>query len=132
MTRYQWLLIVIVAGLVGMHHMVHLDAAQTTPMTLVAGLESSSTGPARSVTTLHADPDSMAAQTGCCDPMDTVGHCCLAVLTAIAALASALIFVAARRRPLRPGRLLTAISAGAVRGPPTGCAGLTQLCVLRR
>jgi hypothetical protein len=64
--------------------------------------------------------------------MDMVEHFCLAVLTAAAALAAALIVAVARRRPLEPGHLLAAVSAVAARAPPIGCVRLTQLCVLRR
>lgn len=137
MSRHQWLLIVAISfGLVGMHHLVHADTDHTTPM---------ATAPAAH--TGHADPDPaapnpgeaqptsasiVAPQAGCCDPMDMVGHFCLAVLTAITALTAALTFAAVRRRLLEPGDRLATISAVAARAPPIGCAQLTQLCVLRR
>jgi len=133
-TRRQWLLIVaIAAGLVGMHHLVHARVVRTMPMALASATH-----------TGHADSDPVvvglvaatstpvvASPADCCDHMDMVGHFCLAVLTAITALAAALILAAARCRPLEPGHLLAAVSAVAARAPPIGGARLTQLCVLR-
>jgi hypothetical protein len=74
----------------------------------------------------------VTSQGDCCDPMDMVGHFCLAVLTALTTLAVALIVAVAQRRPAAPGDLLVDVSAVAARAPPVGCAGLIQLCVLRR
>lgn len=137
MTRHQWLLIVAIAfGLVGMHHLVHAHTDHTTPMAMASAPH-----------TGHADPDPaapnpveatltsasvVAPQADCCDPMDMVGHFCLAVLTAITTLAAALIFAAVRRRLLEPGYLPAIVSAVEARAPPIGCARLNQLCVLRR
>jgi hypothetical protein len=138
MARHQWLLIVaIVAGLIGMHHLVQAPPVHMTSLTMASATH-----------TEHADRDraglkpvevrSMstsvaASQPDCCDSMDIAGHCCLAVLTAaIAALAAALIMAAAQRRPLEPGYRLAAVSAVAARPPPIGSARLAQLCVLRR
>jgi hypothetical protein len=91
----------------------------------------------------HADPDPagmhpveassvVTSQPDCVDPMDMVGHFCLAVLTAITTIAAGLIVAVARYRPREPGYLLAALSAVAARSPPVGCARLSQLCVLRR
>lgn len=135
MTRYQWWLIVfIAAGLVGMHHLVDAPTVQTMPMTM-----------ASATPIQHADPQPVeinpvettsrsvvAPQTDCRDPMNLVGHSCLAVLIAVIALATALIFAAAWHRPRESGHLLAAVSALGARGPPPGCPRLTQLCVLRR
>jgi hypothetical protein len=130
MIRHQWVLIVaIAAGLVGMHHLVH---AQTVhPMAM-----------ARATPTGHADPDPAganaieprstsvgASQADCCDPLNMVGHFCLAVLTTITALTVALIFAG---RPSELGRLLAVLSVLAARAPPTGSVRFSQLCVLRR
>jgi hypothetical protein len=135
MTRHQWLLIVaIVAGLVGMHHLVQAPPVHMTSIAMASATH-----------TEHADRDRaglkpvevrststsvMASQPDCCDSMGMAGHCCLAVLTA--ALAAALIMAAAWLRPLEPGYLLAAVSAAVARPPPIGCARLAQLCVLRR
>jgi hypothetical protein len=135
MTRYQWWLIVFIAvGLVGMHHLVDAPTAQTVPMTMASAT------PIR-----HADPEPVginpveatsravvAPQTDRCDPMDLVGHFCLAVLIAITTLAAALIFATAWHRPREPRHLLAAVSALGARGPPLDCARFIQLCVLRR
>ncbi|MEO7194382.1 MAG: hypothetical protein ABIZ05_06105 [Pseudonocardiaceae bacterium] len=144
MIRYQWFLIVaIAAGLVGMHHLVQPHTAHTMSMTMATSPESS----LMSVTpTAHAHPGPMGGNTvgarsnstsvvtsqpDCCDPMDTVGHCCLAVLTAITAFAASLVFAVAWRRPGELGHLPAALSALAARSPPTGSVRFTQLCVLR-
>ena len=134
-TRYQWwLTIFIAAGLVGMHHLVHAPTAQMIPTTM-----------ASATPIQHADPrpvginpveatltSVVASQTDFRDPMDVVGHSCLAVLIAIVTLAAALIFAAAWQRPREPGHLLAAARALRARGPPLGCPRFTQLCVLRR
>lgn len=94
MNRHQWLLIVVIAaGLVGMHHLLLVCTAQTMPMDMATGsgsrpimVSSMSATPI-----VHADPspagtNSVAAssvvtpQADCCDPMDMVGHFCLAPL----------------------------------------------------
>ena len=95
MTRRQWLLIVVIAaGLVGMHHLLVVCTAPTMPI----GPGSSPVMVAPMSTTLQrADPapagtnavgasSVMTSQGDCCDPMDMVGHFCLAVLTAITTL----------------------------------------------
>jgi len=146
MTRHQWLLIVvIVAGLIGMHHLLLVCTAQTMPLAIATGFGSSPTSvPPMSATPIqYADHDSagmnaveasstLTSQADCCDPMDMGGHFCLTVLTAITTLASALIVALARRQPAEPGHLLVDVSAVAARAPPVGCVRLTQLCVLRR
>ncbi|MDQ2790909.1 MAG: hypothetical protein DLM60_04060 [Pseudonocardiales bacterium] len=137
MIRHQWLLIVaIAAGLVGMHHLVADPAGHTMPMMVATDSGSTSIPTERS----HAGPvgvnpvvprlvsiSVVVSQADCC-----VGHCCVAVLTALTGLATALILVAAWRRPSEPGFLLAVVGALGARGPPTGCARFTQLCVLRR
>ncbi|MCA1696438.1 MAG: hypothetical protein LC749_17910 [Actinobacteria bacterium] len=146
MMRRQWLLIVvIVAGLIGTHHLMLVCAAHTMSMAVATSPGSSPiTVVPTSVTPIqHADPDPArmnpveatsvaASQSDCFDPMDMVGHFCLAVLTALTTVAAALVFAVVRYRPVEPGYLLVNLSAVAARGPPVGCAGLTQLCVLRR
>jgi hypothetical protein len=126
------LIVVSAAGLVSMHHLlVHTE--HTMPMTMASATHTGHTGPdPAGVNSVEARSTSVASQPDCCDPMDMVGHFCLAVLTAVAAFAAALIVAVARRRPLEPGHLLAAVSAVAARAPPIGCARLTQLCVLRR
>jgi hypothetical protein len=120
MMRRQWLLIVvIVAGLIGMHHLVLVCATHTMPMAVATSPGSSSiTVVPTSVTSIHhADPDLarmnpveatsvVASQSDCFDPMDMVGHFCLAVLTALTSLAAALVFAVVRYRPVEPGYLL--------------------------
>jgi hypothetical protein len=92
MARYQWLLMVAIAvGLVGMHHLVHTHPAHT--MTSAIHPDSAGASPSAVLST-----SMMGSGTDCCDPMNMVGHLCLAVLTAIAALAAALIVAAAWRR----------------------------------
>lgn len=136
MTRHQWLLIVAIAfGLVGMHHLVQAHTAHAMPVALPSATHTGDIDPdpvgAHPVEVRSTSTSVVASQAGCCDPMDMVGHPCLAVLTAITALAAALIFAAAWRRPLKPGYLLATVSAVAARAPPIGCTQLTQLCVLR-
>lgn len=135
MTRYQWWLIVFIAvGLVGMHHLVHAPTARTVPMTMASAtpIQHADLGPV-GINPVEATPSAVVApQTDRCDPMDLVGHSCLAVLTAVTALAAALIFAAAWHRPCEQGHLLAAVSALGARGPPLDCPRLTQLCVLRR
>lgn len=129
MARHQWLLIVaIAAGLVGMHHLVPAHAMSTT-MASATPTEHAHAAPIE--VTPVAVTSTLVPHADCCDPMNMVGHLCLAVLTALTALVAAMIFAAVRRRPLEPGHLLAAVSAVAARAPPIGCAGLTQLCVLR-
>jgi hypothetical protein len=146
MTRHQGLLIVVlVAGLVGMHHLLIVCTGHAMPMARATRSESSSmTVPPTSATPIqHADLDAagknpveasamVTSQADCCDPMDMVGHFCLAVLTAITGLLAALIVAVARRRALASGHLLVDVNAVAARAPPLGDARLTQLCVLRR
>ncbi|MGH3777722.1 MAG: DUF6153 family protein [Pseudonocardiaceae bacterium] len=135
LARHQWLLIVaIVAGLVGMHHLVHDDAAHPMPMTMasVTPTEHVHPAPAPIRVTPVAVTSTLVPHVDCCDPMNMMGHLCLAVLTAIIALVATMIFAAVRRRPLEPEHVLAAVSAVAARAPPIGCARLTQLCVLRR
>lgn len=134
MIRPQWLLIVIVAaGLVGMHHLVHAHSEHTKAIYYP---EASATP------TVHPRPAPIgvtpvvlaspaAPQADCCDLMDMVGHFCLAVLTAVTVLIVALIFAAIRRRPLKPESPLATVTAVAARAPPDGVPRLTQLCVLR-
>lgn len=147
--RYQWLLIVaIAAGLIGMHHLVAGHGGQEgqsahTPMTIAAGpglslmsptpTEHSHAGLAMNpvLARVAANPV-LASHPCCCDPMDLVGHCCLAVLTAMTALAAALVLVTAWRRLWEPGHLLVGVGAVPARAPPTGSVRFIQLGVLRR
>ncbi len=132
LARHQWLLIVaIAAGLVGMHHLVHADTAHATPMTMASAMPTEHIHPAPIGVTPVAMTSPLALHADCCDPMTMMGHLCLAVLTALAALAAAMIFAVASRRSLGSGHLLAAVRAVAARAPPTGCPRLTQLCVLR-
>jgi hypothetical protein len=144
-TRHQWLLIVVIAaGLVGMHHLLLACTAQTMPIALATGSVSSlmMVPSAGATPILHAAPapagtnsveasSVVTSQADCCDPMDMVEHFCLAVLTALTTFAAALIVAVAQRRPAEPGDLLVDVRVGAARAPPVGCAGLIQLCVLR-
>ena len=141
MIRRQWLLVVaIVAGLVGMHHLI---TGHGMPMATAtgSGSVSMSAAPAEhshagrlGIHPVEARLVSSSAgmsQADCCGSMDMVGQCCLAVLTAVTALAAALMVAAVWRRVREPGYLLAALSALGARGPPIGCARFTQLCVLR-
>jgi uncharacterized protein DUF6153 len=125
MARHQWLLIVaVVAGLIGMHHLACAHAEYPTAMVSAAHLG-------------HIDLDRagsaavVALPAGCSDHMDMIGHLCLAVLTAITSLAAALIFAAIRAWSPESGHVLAAVSAGAARAPPIDGARFTRLCVLR-
>ncbi|MGH3935689.1 MAG: DUF6153 family protein [Pseudonocardiaceae bacterium] len=130
MIRPQWLLIVVIAaGLVGMHHLVHVHSAHTKAMANAMPTAHPHPGPIGVTPVALASP--AAPQADCCDPMNMVGHSCLAVLTAITALVVALILAAMRRRPLKPGSPLATVIAVAARAPPDGGPALTQLCVLR-
>lgn len=121
MIRHQWLVIVVIAaGLIGMHHLVHVHTGH-------AG----HSHPAPIEATPVAVTSTVASHAGCCDPMDMAGHFCLAVLTAIAALIVAVALVTMWNRALRPRSRLATISAVAARAPPIGGPRLTQLCVLR-
>lgn len=135
MTRYQWWLIVFIAvGLVGIHYLVDAPTAQTMPMTMASATPIQHADPEPvGINPIEATPSAVVApQTDRFDPMDLVGHSCLAVLTAVTALAAALIFAVAWHRPREPRHLLAAVSALGARGPPLGCPRLIQLCVLRR
>jgi hypothetical protein len=141
MTRHQWLLIVaivaIVAGLVGMHHLVHAPPVHMTSIAMASATQTEHADRNRAglkpLEVRSTSTSVVASQPDCCDSMDMAGYCCLAVLTAaLAALAASLIMAAAQRRPLEPGYLLAAVITVAARPPPTGCARLAQLCVLRR
>lgn len=140
--RRQWLLVVaIVAGLVGMHHLItgHGMSMAVTPD---SGSVSMSAAPTEHSHASHLGIHPVEArlvsssagmsQADCCGSMDMAGQCCLAVLTTVTALAAALMVAAAWRRVSEPGYLLVTLSAPGARGPPTGCARFTQLCVLRR
>jgi hypothetical protein len=143
MTRHQWLLIVVIAaGLIGMHHLLLVCTAQTMAMATGSGSSPTMVAPMSVMPIEHAGPDSagmnpvgatsaVTSQADCCDPMDMVGHFCLAVLTAITTLAAGLIVAVARRQPVEPGYLLVDFRAVAARGPPAGCARFAQLCVLK-
>jgi hypothetical protein len=102
MTRYQWWLIVFIAvGLVGMHYLVEAPTAQMMPMTMASAtpIRHADPKPVR-INPIEATPSAVVApQTDRFDPMDLVGHSCLAVLTAVTALAAALIFAVAWHRP---------------------------------
>ncbi len=125
MARHQWLLIVAVAaGLVGMHHLVHVPAAHPIAMVSAAPIGHAGLDRAGSTAAVALPADR-------CDHMDMVGHLCLAVLTAITSLVTALIFAATRARLLEPGHVLAAVSARAARAPPIDGARFTRLCVLR-
>ena len=135
MIRQQWLLIVVIAaGLIGMHHLVHVHTGHIGHMQPMAM--------ARATPTEHLHPTSIGAtpvavtsplvsHADCCDPMAMAGHFCLAVLAAITTLVAVLIFAAMWRRPLKPTYLLATINAVAARAPPIRSPGLTRLCVLR-
>jgi hypothetical protein len=120
MIRHQWLLIVVItAGLIGMHHLVHVHtghAGHSHPASIEGGPVA-----VMSTAVSHAD---------CCDPMDMVGHLCLAVLTAITVMV-AVVLAAMWRRTLKLRSVLATVSAVAARAPPIGRPRLTQLCVLR-
>ncbi|MGH3975608.1 MAG: DUF6153 family protein [Pseudonocardiaceae bacterium] len=128
--RHQWwLIVVIAAGLVGMHHLVHTHTEHTKTVasaTPTAPPHHAPIGPAPVAMTSplvpHAD---------CCDPLNMMGHLCLAVLTAITSLVVALLFAAMWRRPLQLGSLLATVSAVAARAPPNGGPRLIQLRVQR-
>lgn len=136
MIRHQWLLIVVIAaGLVGMHHLVHVHSDHNVHSDHKTTMTSAK--PA-----VHPHPDLIAvapvvvtspavSQADCCDPMDMVGHFCLAVLTAITALVVALILAAMWCRPLNTRSLLATVSAVAARAPPGDRPPFIQLCVLR-
>lgn len=115
-----------------MHHLVAAHASSPMPMAMGsvmhAGASDSDPVAANPVEALST---AVASPVGCCDPMDMVGHPCLAVLTALIALVAALILVAVRCRSIESGRLVAAVSAVAARAPPAGGARVTQLCVLR-
>ncbi|MGH3693940.1 MAG: DUF6153 family protein [Pseudonocardiaceae bacterium] len=126
--RHQWLLIVVVAaGLVGMHHLVHAHAEDPIVMASATHIGLADVDPVAAKSTAV-----MAAPADCCDHhMDLVGHLCLAVLTAFTSLTAALIFAAARAQPLEAGHVLAAVRAVAARAPPADGARFTRLCVLR-
>lgn len=134
MIRPQWLLIVVIAaGLVGMHHVVHVPSVGTPSAQTEAMTSATPTARPRpdliSVTPVAlASP--AAPRVACCDPVDMVGHLCLTVLTAVTALAVALILAARRCRPLRPWAALATVTAVATRAPPN-VPRFTQLCMLR-
>ena len=112
MDRRQWLLIVvIVTGLIGMHHLVHLHTSHSHPAPV-----------ATTTAVLQAD---------CCKSLTMVGDFCLAVLAAVTALVVALILATLWCRPLKPGYLLAPVNAGAARAPPISWPRFTQFCVLR-
>ncbi|MGQ0717399.1 MAG: DUF6153 family protein [Pseudonocardiales bacterium] len=125
------LIVAIAAGLVGMHHLVAAHTAHTMPMTMTSATPTEHVHSTPIGITPVAITSPLVSHAGYCDPMNMVGHLCLAVLTAITALLAAIIFAATRRRPLEPGHLRATASAGAARAPPIGRARLTQLCVLR-
>ncbi len=128
--RHQWLLIVVItAGLVGMYHLVHGHSEHTKTVaraTLTAHPHHASIGLAPVAMTspllLHAH---------CCEPPNSMGHLCLAVLTVISSLVVALIFAAMWCRVLQLGPLLPTVSAVAARAPPSGGPRFIQLCVQR-
>jgi hypothetical protein len=145
MTRHQRLLIVVlVAGLVGMQHLLIVCTGHAMPMARAKHSEPSSmTVPPSATLIQHADLDAtgqnpteasgmVTSQADCCDPMDMAGHFCVAVLSAITGLLAALILAVARRRALALGHLLVHVNAVAARAPPLGATRFTQLCVLRR
>jgi Family of unknown function (DUF6153) len=148
LVRRQWLLVVaVVAGLVGMHHLAAGYTGETghgMSMAVATGSGSASMSTAAGERSdfgrLGIGPVEVrlgSASVGmsradCCGLIGMVDQCCLAVLTAVTALAAALLVAAAWRWVREPGYLLVALSALGARGPPSGCPGLNQLCVLRR
>jgi hypothetical protein len=138
------LIVVLVAGLVSMHHLLIVCTGHAMPMARAPGYVSSSmTVPSSATLIQHADLDAtgqnpvkpsamVTSQADCCDPMDMAGHFCLAVLSAITGLLAALILAIARHRALVSGHPPLDVNAVAARAPPLGAARLTQLCVLRR
>lgn len=116
LVRHQWLLIVVIAaGLIAMHHLVHLHTGHP-----------SHSHPAPTAVTATA-----VSHGDCCDPVGMVGHFCLAVLTAITILVVALALATMWRRALTSQSVLATVSAVAARAPPIGRLRLTRLCVLR-
>jgi hypothetical protein len=149
MIRYQWFLIVAIAvGLIGMHHLVaehggHEGQSAHTTMIMTAGpgwslmhptpTEHSHARPAVNPVGARVAAISVLASYPCsCDPTDMVGHCCLAVLTAMTALTAVLILGTAWRRLWEPGCLLVGVGAVPARAPPSGSVRFLQLGVLRR
>lgn len=130
MMRHQWLLIVvIIAGLVGMHHLVHGHAEHAKAMASPTSAAYPQPAPIAVISAAVASP--VVPHADCCDPMNMVGHFCLAVLNAITAFAFALILMALWRRLLTSGFVLAMVSAIAARAPPSGGPRLIRLCVLR-
>lgn len=129
--RRQWFLIVVmIAGLVGMHHLIHVHAEHTNAMASAAPPAHPHLAPI--IVTPIPMTSPVAPHGDCCDPMDMMGHFYLAVLTAITALVVVLILAAMWNRPLKPGSLLATVSAVAARAPPPRRGPpLIQLCVLR-
>ncbi|MCA1705418.1 MAG: DUF6153 family protein [Actinobacteria bacterium] len=116
LVRHRWLLIIVIAaGLISMHHVVHLHTGHT-------GHSHPATVAVTSTAVAHAN---------CCSPMDMVGHFCLTVLTAITTLGVALALATLWRRAVQPGSVLATVSAVVARAPPIGWPRFTQLCVLR-
>ncbi|MCA1675681.1 MAG: DUF6153 family protein [Actinobacteria bacterium] len=121
LVRHRWLLIIVIAaGLISMHHLVHLHTGHT-------GHSHPAPVAVTSTAVAHAD---------CCNPMDMVGHFCLAVLAASTALVVALALATLAlatlwRRAVKPGSVFATVSAVAARAPPIGGPRFTQLCVLR-
>ncbi|HEX8759690.1 MAG TPA: DUF6153 family protein [Pseudonocardiaceae bacterium] len=129
MMRHQWLLIVvIVAGLLGMHHLIHVHTEHTKTVASATPTADSHHAPFELAPVAMTSP--LVPHADCCDPLNMMGHLCLAVLTVLTALVVALIFAIMWRRPLQMWSVLATVSAVAARAPPTGRPRLTQLCVL--
>jgi hypothetical protein len=130
MMRHQWLLIVVIAaGLVGMHHLVHMHTEHTKTVASATPTADSHHAPLGLAPVAMTSP--LVPHADCCDPLNMMGHLCLAVLTALTALVVALIFATMWRRPLQMGSVLATVSAVAARAPPSGGSRLIQICVLR-
>jgi Family of unknown function (DUF6153) len=127
MMRHQWLLFVIIVGLVGTHPLVPRHADHTKAMASATPAAHPHPVPVISA----AVPSPVVPHAGCCDPMDMIGHFCLAVLTAITAFAFVLILVALWRRLRTSGFVRAMVGAIVARAPPSGVPRLTRICVLR-
>lgn len=128
--RRQWFLIVVMtAGLVGMHQLIHVHAEHTNAMASAA--PSAHPHPAPIVVTPIPMTSPVAPHGDCCDPMDMMAHFYLAVLTAITALVVVLILAAMWSRPLKSGLCWQPSVLLRRAPPPRGGPPLIQLCVLR-
>lgn len=150
--RWRWpLILVISAGLIGMHHFLSgpttthpMGEDHSMPSAVTASAErvpdhprahdheeANGGGTAHATVINGASPTRSTAEAGCCPGMGAMGHLCLAVLAAGGALIAVLMLLAVSTHPAVRACFASGVGPQTARAPPPAVDRLSQLCVLR-